>query len=177
MSDRRPDSEGESEPDPGGAGEPTAADENRAAGSTRSPAAGDGRREPTPDPEPMLATVSQKAVLFDPDDRLLVLREPDGEWEFPGGRIDDGEAPMPALHRELREETGLSVAVESPVFTAVRDRPETGKFFVYYHCLTEETTVSLSEEHVDWEWTSPAEARDKLDDRCRRALDRALDDD
>ncbi len=132
--------------------------------------------ESDPEPRPMLATVSQKAVLFDPEGRLLVLREADGDWEFPGGRIDRGEAAMPALHRELDEETGLSVDVFAPVYTAVRERPDKEKFFVYYRCATDQTDVSLSEEHVDWTWTTPEGARDRLNDRGRAALDRALDD-
>lgn len=33
-----------------------------------------------------------------------------GRWEFPGGKVEDGELPKAALHREIREE--LAVGVE-----------------------------------------------------------------
>lgn len=51
-------------------------------------------------------------ALLPRDGQLLVTRqlEPGPEIQLPGGGIDPGESPLPALHREVFEETGWSIA-------------------------------------------------------------------
>jgi 8-oxo-dGTP pyrophosphatase MutT (NUDIX family) len=44
---------------------------------------------------------------------LLQLRRDDGRWGFPGGAIELGESAEEAVLREVAEETGLEVRVES----------------------------------------------------------------
>lgn len=59
------------------------------------------------------------AVLQQPDGRFLLAQRPRGKayagyWEFPGGKIEDGEAPLAALSRELHEELGIDVTAAYP---------------------------------------------------------------
>ena len=51
-------------------------------------------------------------ALIDPDGRVLLAERPAGKamaglWEFPGGKIEDGETPEACLLRELSEELGI----------------------------------------------------------------------
>ncbi|MBN2752508.1 MAG: (deoxy)nucleoside triphosphate pyrophosphohydrolase [Rhodospirillaceae bacterium] len=59
---------------------------------------------------PLMLVVA--AVLVDADGRVLLAQRPTGKsmaglWEFPGGKIEDGEPPERALIRELVEELGI----------------------------------------------------------------------
>lgn len=56
-------------------------------------------------------------ALFDAAGRVLVAERPAGKhlagrWEFPGGKVGEGEALAAALARELREELGVDVDVD-----------------------------------------------------------------
>ena len=51
-------------------------------------------------------------ALVDPDGRILLAQRPEGKsmaglWEFPGGKVEEGETPEAALIRELKEELGI----------------------------------------------------------------------
>jgi 8-oxo-dGTP diphosphatase len=59
-------------------------------------------------------TLVVACALIDTDNRVLIAQRPEGKalaglWEFPGGKLEPGERPEPALIRELAEELGIKV--------------------------------------------------------------------
>ena len=60
-----------------------------------------------------MKTVLVSAVaLIDVEGRVLITQRPEGKamaglWEFPGGKVEEGETPEAALIRELHEELGI----------------------------------------------------------------------
>lgn len=64
------------------------------------------------EPAPVILVVA--VALVDVDGRVLLAQRPAGKamaglWEFPGGKVKDGETPEAALIRELKEELDIDV--------------------------------------------------------------------
>lgn len=57
-------------------------------------------------------------ALIEDEGKLLVLKvetEKDFYWVLPGGKVEYGESPLGALHRELEEELSVEAEINSPV--------------------------------------------------------------
>lgn len=105
-----------------------------------------------------------RAVLINDGDILVLQNSPQqnnkdiiGQWELPGGRVEDGEIPETAVEREVEEETGLDCELVRPLatITVAEDGRERG--CQYFLLKTDSRKVRLSREHSDHRWIKPDE--------------------
>ena len=66
-------------------------------------------------------------------------------WEFPGGKIEEGETPEEALVREIREELATTVAVDEYLMTVEHDYPEFHLSMDLFFCHIIEGDLTLLE--------------------------------
>ena len=79
-----------------------------------------------------------------------------GLWEFPGGKIEQGESAQNALVRELREELACTVEVGDPVGTSFHDYPfGTVQLTTFYGRIIEGEPIAG--EHSELRWCDASE--------------------
>jgi 8-oxo-dGTP diphosphatase len=105
-----------------------------------------------PGASPLKILLVVAVALIDADDRVLIAQRPEGKalaglWEFPGGKIDQGERPEAALIRELKEELGITVkeACLAPLTFASYAYPEFHLLMPLYVCRRWEGFVQSRE--------------------------------
>jgi 8-oxo-dGTP diphosphatase len=105
-------------------------------------------------------------ALIDVDGRVLIAQRPEGKamaglWEFPGGKVENGERPEQTLIRELDEELGITVAEPclAPLTFASHAYPDFHLLMPLYVCRRWEGTVT-AREHTSLAWVRPNRLRD-----------------
>lgn len=95
------------------------------------------------------------ACVIQRNQRLLVCRRPrhkrhGGLWEFPGGKVKDGESDLEAARRELKEELAVHVQDVGPVEFSVRD-PGSEFVIEFLPVIIQGTPRCLEHEALAWE--------------------------
>lgn len=78
------------------------------------------------------------------------------KWEFPGGKLEDGESPAECLIREVREELGVAIGIISH-FHDTHYRYSTGEILLkFYLAVITGGELKLMVHH-DAQWLTPEE--------------------
>jgi len=82
------------------------------------------------------------AALIVNDDRILACQRTRHQpmplkWEFPGGKIEEGEQPRAALRRELEEELGIEAAIGDEVARIHHEYPGGGSLELRFFSVRE----------------------------------------
>lgn len=99
-------------------------------------------------------------IIWKDDKVFIARRKPEksmgGYWEFPGGKIEEGEDPEAALKRELKEELGMNVVVKE-YFGTNNHQYENFKIeLIGYNCGFVSATFQLTD-HDEYKFITPAE--------------------
>lgn len=125
-------------------------------------------------------------ALIKHEGRVLVLREAaydegvnEGKWDVPGGRISPDEAILDGLEREVKEESGLLIAVGEVIGVFETFPTIKGEAChivrIFYSATTNTPEVVLSGDHDAYEWVSASDLEGKqlvssLEPLIRRVL-------
>jgi len=113
---------------------------------------------PAPTPIPVVC-----AVIEDHSGRILIAQRPADKhlglkWEFPGGKVEPGEAPNRALLRELNEELGCTVVITRTLEPFHYDYTRVLiEMFPFVCQLAPGSAAPAALEHVEIRWITPAE--------------------
>jgi len=90
------------------------------------------------------------------EERVLITQRSESmlhplKWEFPGGKVREGESPEHCIKREIFEELGLSVIVKQSLPSVKHDYNTHSIELIPFICHVNEVKISLSE-HRSYRW-------------------------
>ncbi len=102
-------------------------------------------------------------VILDSQHHILITRRADsahqgGLWEFPGGKVEEGETLVSALSRELQEELGISIGRTSPLIEIAHDYGDKS-VLLDVHIVWDHSGVARGLEQQPLEWVAAAELK------------------
>lgn len=103
------------------------------------------------------------AAIIQHNDKILCVQRGENKlsyiskkYEFPGGKIEQGESKEETIIREIKEELNMEISVIKEFITVNHEYPDFHLTMHSYICSCENTSVTLTE-HIDYKWLSTSE--------------------
>ena len=103
-------------------------------------------------------TIEVVAAIIEVEDLVLVVQRKENEkaykslkWEFPGGKVEEGERPEDAVVREVKEELQIDIEPVEPLGRVVYEYPDVKIDLTLFHCALRAGLPILSE-HTELCW-------------------------
>ena len=102
-----------------------------------------------------MKTINVVAAIIIKDGKVFATQRGYGDykdwWEFPGGKIEEGESPEDALRREIGEELGAEISIGESFYTVSYDYPKFHMIMTCYICeLIGDKLELLEHEAARW---------------------------
>ena len=78
------------------------------------------------------------------------------KWEFPGGKLEEGETKLEAIEREIKEELHIDIQVDAFLITVNHSYPDFQLTMDTFICSSDMAELTLIE-HVDFKWLEKTE--------------------
>ena len=105
-----------------------------------------------------MKTIDVVAAIIVKDSEILATQrgygEFEGGWEFPGGKVEEGETPEQAIVREIHEELNAKIAVKDFLVQVEHDYPTFHLSMMCFICTLTDPTFQLLEHHAA-KWLDP----------------------
>jgi 8-oxo-dGTP diphosphatase len=103
-------------------------------------------------------------AIIKKEDRLLVCQRKKGsryglKWEFPGGKVEEGESTLECLKRELREELALEVELVDRSESQVNRYDDGGEFEVTYFFVSQFSGEPVNNVFEQFRWVTIEELK------------------
>ena len=94
------------------------------------------------------------AIIQDGHKILCTRRNDTGKWEFPGGKVEEGESYSEALVREIQEELGVDIVVGEQLESSTMTFETAVVSLVPFMCSSKILPESSSD-HSEFKWLLP----------------------
>jgi len=106
-----------------------------------------------------MKTIEVVAALIQVEELILIVKRKEDaqsykslKWEFPGGKVEQGERPEDAVIREVKEELQLDINPVASIGRVVYEYPDVKVDLTLFHCSLVDG-LPIMKEHNDLSWS------------------------